>query len=152
MNKFKVLTVGGHRFRYEGDLAWQFGLQVGSKDLLNRTVVEVIDEDGNVVATYTKVIAVGNVDRDTYIAPLVPDADKMSSEYGYKITLYGEFLPDKRFIALCERLKMYYIQTPVEMDNKKAMFYWKEFNKWCADHGYTREEINEAKKHVRIDK
>lgn len=32
------------------------------------------------------------------------------------------------------------------MDNKTAQPYWREFNKWCKDRDYTREEINRAKR------
>jgi len=64
--------------------------------------------------------------------------------------LYGDFTPSQRDIDLYERLELYYRQTTDEMDNRKAMSYWKEFKRWCADRGYTQEEINRAKRNVRI--
>lgn len=64
--------------------------------------------------------------------------------------LYGDFTPDQRVIDLHERLDLYYKQTPDEMDNRTAMPYWKAFKKWCADRGYTQEEVNRAKRNVRI--
>ena len=64
--------------------------------------------------------------------------------------LYGDFTPAQREIDLHERLELYYRQTPDEMDNRTAMGYWKEFKRWCAERGYTQEEINRAKRNVRI--
>jgi hypothetical protein len=62
----------------------------------------------------------------------------------------GNFKPDQRYIDLYERLSLYYKQTPDQMDNRTAMGYWREFKRWCAERGYTQEEINRAKRNVRI--
>ena len=58
----------------------------------------------------------------------------------------GEFKPDQRFTDLCDRLALYYQQTPWEMSNKTAYKYLREFKKWCKERGYTQEEINKAKR------
>jgi hypothetical protein len=60
--------------------------------------------------------------------------------------LYGDFTPDEREIALHERLVKYYKDTPDSMSNRDALPYWKAFNKWCNGNGYTREEVNNAKR------
>ena len=64
--------------------------------------------------------------------------------------LYGDFTPDQRYIDLHNRFELYYKQTPDGMDNRTAMVYWKEFKRWCAERGYTQEEINQAKLNIRI--
>ncbi|WP_345873145.1 hypothetical protein [Shewanella algae] len=64
--------------------------------------------------------------------------------------LCGDFKPDQRWIDLVERLELYYRQTPDEMDNRTAMGYWKEFKRWCAERGYTQDEINRAKGNAHI--
>ena len=64
--------------------------------------------------------------------------------------LYGEFKPDERQIELHKRLEQYYRDTPDEMDNRTAMKYYREFKQWCDDCGYTQDEVNRAKRNVRI--
>ena len=66
------------------------------------------------------------------------------------VLLYGEFKPDERQISLHERLEQYYRDTPDEVDNRTAMKHWLEFKQWCNDCGYTQDEINRAKRNVRI--
>lgn len=78
------------------------------------------------------------------------DVGLLESEPDKTQLLYGDFKPDKRYIDLHERLELYYRQTPDEMDNRTAMTYWKEFKRWCAERGYTQEEINRAKSNIRI--
>ena len=64
--------------------------------------------------------------------------------------LFGEFTLDQRDIDLYERLELYYQQTPVGMDNRTSYARWLEFKGWCVVRGYTQEEINRAKRNVRI--
>ena len=64
--------------------------------------------------------------------------------------LQGEFTPDPRLVALRDRLSQYYKDTPDSVSNQAAMGYWREFKQWCNDHGYTRDEINRAKRSGRF--
>jgi hypothetical protein len=59
--------------------------------------------------------------------------------------LHCTFKPDKRIIELEDRLLQYYDETK-DCDNKYAMKRWKAFSNWAI--GYTRDEINSAKKNV----
>jgi len=63
--------------------------------------------------------------------------------------LYGDFTPDKRDVALYERLDQYYKDTPDSMGNRAAVRYWREFKQWCNERDYTQDEINRAKRNVR---
>ena len=60
-------------------------------------------------------------------------------------SLWNYFPVDKREIALSERLRQYYRDTPDEMDNRTAMKHWQAFEQWCNDHRYTQDEINRVK-------
>ena len=60
--------------------------------------------------------------------------------------LLGEFKPDERAIELHDRLQQYYNETPDSMSNKGASPKWQAFLMWCDMRGYTREEINNAKR------
>lgn len=62
------------------------------------------------------------------------------------IHLNGEYKPDERINALLDRLSLYYTDTPDSMDNREAMRHWKAFLQWADRRGYTRKEINQAKK------
>ena len=64
--------------------------------------------------------------------------------------LYGVYNPDERLQALYNRLSLYYRQTPDSMDNHTAIRHRREFKQWCNDFGYTQDEINRAKRNVRI--
>jgi hypothetical protein len=63
--------------------------------------------------------------------------------------IHGEFILDKYFSKLNDRLNLYYKQTPKDMNNKKALNYWFEFKNWARNNGYTQDEINRAKRLVR---
>ena len=67
---FEVITIGGNRFRFEGDYLWQYGLQPGSMDILDKTVVEVLEDkdEGEIVAFFSQVVAVGKVDENTCLS------------------------------------------------------------------------------------
>jgi hypothetical protein len=54
----------------------------------------------------------------------------------------GEFLHDPRALKLRERLNLYYDQTPLSMNNKKAMRYYREFRLWCDLNGYNQKDIS----------
>tara|TARA_R110002049_G_scaffold255016_3_gene430542 strand:+ start:8760 stop:9044 length:285 start_codon:yes stop_codon:yes gene_type:complete len=71
-----------------------------------------------------------------------------NSEQEFKKLYLGDFKVSDREIDLRERLELYYRQTPYEMDNRTAMGYWKEFNRWCVERGYTQKEINQAKRNL----
>ena len=64
--------------------------------------------------------------------------------------LNGNFNPDQRAIKLHKRLKLYYKQTPAEMDIRESILYAKALKKWCVDRGYTRKEVSRAKRDIRI--
>ncbi len=78
------------------------------------------------------------------------DVGLLKSDSDKAQLLYGDFTPGQREIDLYDRLELYYRQTPDEMDNRTAMGYWKEFKRWCVERGYTQEEINRAKRNIRI--
>lgn len=85
-----------------------------------------------------------------------PDYGKLMREISasedYRALLLGNFVPDEREIALHERLVKYYKDTPDSMSNRDALPHWKLFTEWCFNNGYTREEINNAKKQcARLD-
>ena len=65
---FEVITVDGNRFRFEGDYVWQYGILSGSKDIDDKTVVEVLNNDGDIVSFFSQVIAVGQVDENTCLS------------------------------------------------------------------------------------
>lgn len=66
---FEIYTSDGHHFKCEDDtFTWQHGLVEGSMELLDKTVVEVIDEDGDVYLTFANVIAVGDFDATSCVA------------------------------------------------------------------------------------
>jgi len=67
------------------------------------------------------------------------------NEKEFKRKILGEFIPDNREKALHERLRDYY-RTTEKMDNHYASNHWSLFKRWCDDRGYTREEINRAKR------
>lgn len=69
----------------------------------------------------------------------------MSTEE-FKRMMLGEFKCDSRKHTLEERLQKYYTDTPSSMSNRYAMVKWKEFKNWCEINGYTKGEINKAKK------
>lgn len=52
-NVFEVITSDGSVLRYEGDeYRWQYALEEGSKDKLNKNIIEIIqttDEEENVI-------------------------------------------------------------------------------------------------------
>jgi uncharacterized protein YueI len=68
----------------------------------------------------------------------------------FKRTFLGEWKVSERDIALVDRLKKYYEDTPDEMSNREAKKYWDSFLDWASKRGYTRKEINSAKKSIRI--
>lgn len=59
--------------------------------------------------------------------------------------LLGEFKIDKRINDLTEKLGEYYKQTE-NINGKLAHKKHREFMSWAENSGYTREEINAAKK------
>ena len=65
---FEVITVDGNRFRFEGDYFWQYGILSGSKDIDDKTVVEVLNNNGDIVSFFSQVIAVGQVDENTCLS------------------------------------------------------------------------------------
>lgn len=68
----------------------------------------------------------------------------------FKRLYQGDFRPNNRETALHQRLEKYYRDIPDSMPNKVAKGYWFEFKQWCRDRGYTQEEINQAKRAVRV--
>lgn len=58
------------------------------------------------------------------------------------------FTPNQRDVDLDKRLEQYYRETPDSMSNKDARVCWKQFKQWAAEHGYTQENINRAKRRV----
>jgi len=66
---FEIITNDGNRFRYESQkYRWQYALQQGSIDKLDRSIVEVLlidDEGGLLHKAFTSVIAAGDVHEDT---------------------------------------------------------------------------------------
>ena len=64
----------------------------------------------------------------------------------YKRIWLGEFVPDERYLKLVDRLNQYYRDTPDSMSNQDALPHWKAFKTWCNQHGYTQEELNQAKR------
>ena len=65
---FEVITIGGNRFRFEGDYIWQYGILSGSKDIDDKTVVEVLNNEGDIVSFFSQVVAVGKVDENTCLS------------------------------------------------------------------------------------
>jgi hypothetical protein len=59
---------------------------------------------------------------------------------------FGRWYVDEREIKLIERLQKYYDDTPDEMSNIEARKHWVLFKKWADNNGYSKEEINAAKK------
>lgn len=68
-------------------------------------------------------------------------------EKDFKALYQGDFQPDTRNVALHERLTAYYDATPDEVDNVVAKEHWRSFTRWCADNGYSAEEVTAAKRH-----
>lgn len=63
---FEIITSQGERLRYDGnEYAWQYGLKAGTKDVSDKDIVEVVDEDGNIVLRTFRPQAVGDVDQWT---------------------------------------------------------------------------------------
>lgn len=62
----------------------------------------------------------------------------------------GVYVPDRRSAELEDRLKKYYQETE-HCSNSRAMEKWRQFRQWAEMEGYTREEINEAKKSERVN-
>lgn len=58
---------------------------------------------------------------------------------------------DPRDTAIQDRLQQYYDETPDHVCNREAWKRWVEFKRWCAERGYTREDINRAKRAKRYD-
>ncbi len=56
----------------------------------------------------------------------------------------GDFKPS--IWALYERLRQYYKDTPSTMHNRVAYLYWCRFLRWCEVEGFTREDVNKAKR------
>lgn len=60
---FEIITESGNSFRYKTDkYDWQYGLESGSIDREDKSVVEIINQIGSIQKTYTSVIACGYVD------------------------------------------------------------------------------------------
>lgn len=58
----------------------------------------------------------------------------------------GQWNPNSRNLAIQDRLQKYYDDTPDCMSNNDAKVHWKSFIGWCKENGYSREDINNAKK------
>lgn len=58
-----------------------------------------------------------------------------------------DFKPHQREVELDAEVEKYYGATHT-CSNKTAAEYRKEFRQWCVLHGYSIEEINNAKKRV----
>ncbi len=71
------------------------------------------------------------------------------NEQEFRQQMIGDFTPDERETSLHEKLADYYRITE-NMNNHYARNHWDLFNRWCSDRGYTREEINRAKRNVRV--
>lgn len=71
-------------------------------------------------------------------------------QYNVVDWLYGRFEPDEKYILLVNRLQQYYDDTPDSMSNRNATLLWKKFIQWCNERGYTRDEINKAKRDCRF--
>jgi len=56
------------------------------------------------------------------------------------------FAPSERQTALIDRIALYHMQTPDEMDNRQSLPYSRALHKWVLERGYTAEEFNRAKK------
>lgn len=67
----------------------------------------------------------------------------------FKRQMLGDFTPDQRTIDLHERLQRYYRDTPDSMSNLDAQPFYEDFKQWCAERGYTNDEIVRAKKNAR---
>ncbi len=74
------------------------------------------------------------------------ELDRVMSKDEFDRRYLGEFITDKRYQLLLERLKNYYDSTPDNMCNKKARRHYILFRQWCVDHGYSNDDINKAKK------
>jgi len=84
--KFQILTKGGLRFAYDNtNLSWQHGMVEGSRDELDKSVVEVLDStDPEVVVVHSQVVAVGLVDEHSQLV-LPPDRmTEQCPQCGYK--------------------------------------------------------------------
>lgn len=59
------------------------------------------------------------------------------------------FRPDGRREAIYNRLRRYYRDTPDSMGTREALPHWQRFRQWAAEHRYTYEDINRAKRDIR---
>lgn len=58
----------------------------------------------------------------------------------------GTFESDPREAALLDRLEQYYADTPSTMGNRQAQVVYLMFLGWCENNGYSRDDINRAKR------
>jgi hypothetical protein len=64
---FEIIDANGARYRYEeADYIWQYGhLEGAAPDKIDKDIVEVVSDEDEIVVTFFKPIAVGNVDWNT---------------------------------------------------------------------------------------
>jgi len=85
---FEIITVDGSRFRFNSDeYSWGWGLQQGTIDTDDKTVVEVYrdnnDGDTETVQTFTQVIVAGNVTEATALVMPRERLTKQCPRCGY---------------------------------------------------------------------
>lgn len=69
----------------------------------------------------------------------------------FKKLYEGEFKLDERFLALRDKLNKYYQQSEdIKLSAGTVNNLYKEFKEWCEINGYTRDEINAAKREAKI--
>ena len=64
MNDFEVLTANGGRFKHKG-VYWQYASIDGHPDRLDKTCVEILNDDDEIIQRYSQVVRIGNVDDES---------------------------------------------------------------------------------------